>query len=86
MISALSQEMIGSLPWFEALLHGRDFLLGDVLGILDVVAFPFLKYGVAAPAPDDGDRFHTVLHEHLPVAALPRLQAWIGRIDALPRA
>lgn len=85
-ISALSQEMVGSLPWFEALLHGRDFLLGDELGVLDLVAFPFLKYGVAAPAPGDGDRFHTVLHEHLPVAALPRLQAWIGRIDALPRA
>ncbi|HET8537292.1 MAG TPA: glutathione S-transferase family protein, partial [Solirubrobacteraceae bacterium] len=41
---ALAAELRGSLDRFEALLDGRDFLLGDELGIADVVAFPFLKY------------------------------------------
>ena len=86
-IAALSAALAATLPWLEALLDGRDFLLGDVLGALDVVAFPFLKYGVQEPAPDDGDRFHAVLHEHLPGAGrLPGLEAWIARVDALPRA
>lgn len=86
-IAALSGEMGATLPWFEALLHDRDFLLGDALGALDLVAFPFLKFGVLAPEPGDEDPFHAVLHEHLPVAGrLPRLQAWIERVDALPRA
>jgi glutathione S-transferase len=86
-IAALSGEMAATLPWFESLLTGRDFLLGDTLGALDLVAFPFLKFGVMAPASGDPDRFHAVLHEHLPIAGrLPRLQAWTRRIDALPRA
>lgn len=86
-IDAWSAELAATLPWFEALLGDRDFLLGDRLGVLDVVAFPFLKYGVLPPGPGDPDRFHTVLHEHLPVAGrLPRLEAWVARIDALPRA
>ena len=86
-VAALSAEVAATLPWFEALLDGRDFLLGDALGVLDIVAFPFLRYGVQAPAADDTDRFHEVLHEYLPIAGrLPRLEAWIGRIDALPRA
>ncbi len=86
-ITALSAEMAATLPWFEALLARRDFLLGDAPGALDVVAFPFLKYGVLAPAAGDTDRFHAVLHEHLPIGGrLPRLEAWVARVDALPRA
>ena len=86
-IARLSAEMSATLPWLEALLHGRDFLLGDAPGVLDLVAFPFLKYGVQAPAAEDPDRFHAVLHEHLPIAGrLPRLEAWVRRVDALPRA
>ena len=82
-IGALSDEIAATLPWFDALLDGRDFLLGDRLGVFDVVAFPFLKYGVITPSPDDPERFHTILHEHLPVAGrLPRLGAWIARVDA----
>lgn len=86
-IARWSAEMQATLPWFEALLDGRDFLLGDALGAFDVVSFPFLKYGVLAPDPCDTDPFHGILHRHLPVVGrLPRLQAWIARIDALPRA
>ena len=79
-------ELRGSLERFEALLHGRDFLLGDRLGIADVCAFPFLKYAVRLD-PADPDRFHHVLAEHLALEGeYPALEAWIARVDALPRA
>jgi glutathione S-transferase len=75
------------LPRFEALLAGRDFLFGDELGAADVCAFPFLRYGVVAPDPADTDPFHRVLAEHLPIVGrYPRLEAWVRRVDALPRA
>ena len=67
---------------FEALLEGRDYLLGD-FGAADVCAFPFIKYAVAAPDPADLDPFHAVLRElHAP----PNVRAWIARVDARPRA
>jgi glutathione S-transferase len=77
----------GRVRRFEDLLAGRDYLMGDALGAADVCAFPFLRYGVQPPPPDDTDPFHHVLAEHLPIAGrLPRLEAWVHRIDALPRA
>jgi glutathione S-transferase len=79
-------ELRGSLDRFEALLDGREFLLGDALGIADVVAFPFLKYA-ASIQRDDPDRFHHILAEHLALGdGFPRLRGWIARCDALPRA
>jgi len=79
-------ELRDSLERFEALLDGRDFLLGDELGIADVIAFPFLKYAVSIQ-PDDPDRFHHILAEHLALGdGFPRLRGWVGRCDALPRA
>lgn len=90
-------ELRGSLDRFEALLDGRDFLLGDELGIADVVAFPFLKYA-ASIEPGDPDRFHHVLAEHLALGhtdacreaahidVYERLRGWLARCDALPRA
>ena len=86
-ISEWSDQMSAWLPLFDGLLEGREFLLGDALGVLDVCAFPFLKYGTIAPGPGDEEQFHHVLHEHL--AATPsftRLTRWIERVDALPRA
>ena len=81
-----ADELRGSLDRFEALLDGRAFLLGDALGIADVVAFPFLKYA-ASIGPDDPDRFHHVLAEHLGLGdGYERLRGWIARCDALPRA
>jgi glutathione S-transferase len=83
---ALGAELRGSLAVFEDLLDGRDHLLGDAFGIGDVVAFPFLKYAVRL-APDDPDVFHHVLHRELALGAdHPRLEAWIARVDARPRA
>ena len=75
------------LPLFDGLLDGRDFLLGDALGVLDVCAFPFLKYGTIAPEPGDEETFHHVLHEHLAeTRSFARLTGWIERVDGLPRA
>jgi glutathione S-transferase len=79
-------ELRGSLDRFEALLAGRDFLLGDRFGIADVIAFPFLKYA-ASIEPDDPDPFHHVLAEHLALGdGYERLRGWIARCDGLPRA
>ena len=83
---AHAAELRGSLERFEALLTGRDFLLGDTFAIADVVAFPFLKYALALD-PADPDAFHHVLHRHLALEGRrPALEAWIRRVDALPRA
>jgi glutathione S-transferase len=83
---AWAAELRGSLERFEALLDGRDFLLGDALGIADVVAFPFMKYA-AGIAADDPDPFHHILAEQLALGGHHvRLRGWIGRCDALPRA
>jgi glutathione S-transferase len=81
-----AEQLRGSLDRFEALLDGRDFLLGDGFGIADVIAFPFLRYA-ASIAPDDADPFHHVLAEHLALGdSYERLRGWIARCDALPRA
>jgi glutathione S-transferase len=72
---------------FEDLLDGRDWMMAEAFGVADICAFPFLKYGVLDLREDDTDPFHRVLAEHLPVAgAFPQLEAWVHRVDALPRA
>ncbi len=84
-IEELGARISGSLPLFEDLLVGRDFLLGG-LTLADVTAFPFLKYAVVW---DEGDehRFHEILRERLRLDGRhPRVEAWIGRCDELPRA
>jgi glutathione S-transferase len=84
-LAGWGEELSRSRERFEALLSGRDHLLGDELTVLDVVAFPFLKYAALAPDPADTDPFHHVLHEHLATTRHPRLLAWIERMDRLPR-
>ena len=84
-IAELERRIAGSLARFEALLAGRDHLFGDELSAADVTAFPFLKYAVLW---DDGDdhRFHEILRDAMPLEGrYPRLEAWIHRIDRLPR-
>ena len=56
--------MRASLTLFEAMLDGRDHLLGDDFGAADCAAFPFLKYGLWL-RDDDDERFHRILAEHL---------------------
>jgi maleylpyruvate isomerase len=83
----LSDELRGWLHLFEELLDGRDWLMGEAFGAADICAFPFLKYGVLEQRSDDTDPFHRVLAEHLPIAgAFPEIEAWVQRVDALPRA
>jgi len=85
-IAELEARIAAALPRFEALLDGRDFLFGDELSAADVTVFPFLKY---AALWDEGDehRFHEVLRDAMRLdGRYPRLEAWIHRIDALPRA
>ena len=84
-IAEWGAQLTGSLPLFEALLDGRDYLLGDSFGIADVTAFPFLKYATLWEEGDP-DLFHQVLRDHLAVGGHERLAAWIARVDALPRA
>jgi glutathione S-transferase len=85
-IDAWDEEMREWLHWFEALLENRDHLMGDAFGAADIAAFPFLKYGVLRD-PDDDEPFHRILMERLPIeGAFPRVEAWIRRVDARPRA
>jgi glutathione S-transferase len=84
-LAELGERVSGSLPLFEDLLSGRDFLFGE-LSLADVTAFPFLKY---ASVWEEGDehRFHEVLRDRLRLdGGFPRVEAWIRRCDALPRA
>jgi glutathione S-transferase len=84
-LAELGARITASLPLFEGLLTGRDFLFAE-LSLADVTAFPFLKY---AAVWDDGDpyRFHEILRDHLRLdGRFPALEAWIRRVDALPRA
>jgi glutathione S-transferase len=85
-IEALGREMADALDLFESLLDGRDFLFGDQVSAADFVVFPFVKYAAIAPAPDDDETFHHVLSDYQPLGdGHPRLEAWIERVDAMPR-
>jgi glutathione S-transferase len=84
-IEVLGRRISDSLQLFEDLLDGRDFLWGE-LSLADVTAFPFLKYALLWE-DGDPDRFHEILRDHLHSdGRSPRLEGWIRRVDALPRA
>ena len=85
-VDALAATMRDHLGLFEHLLDGRDHLYGD-FGAADCIAFPFLKFARGRD-PEDDEPFHRVLEDYQrPAAAqLPRLLAWIERVDARPRA
>jgi maleylpyruvate isomerase len=86
-LEAWDAELRGWLHLFEAMLDGRDWLMGESVGAADLCAFPFLKYGVLELPAGDGDPFHRVLADHLPIkGAFPDIEAWVHRVDALPRA
>jgi maleylacetoacetate isomerase len=84
-IEELGRELTGSLELFEGMLAGRDYLFGD-FSAADCAAFPFLKYGLIFDEADT-EQFHLILREYLALnGRYPRLEAWIGRVDAHPRA
>jgi glutathione S-transferase len=75
------------LDLFERLLDDRGHLLGEDFSAADCVVFPFLKYAVLPPPDGDDDLFHKVLRDYQPLGGThPRLEAWIRRVDARPRA
>jgi glutathione S-transferase len=85
-IAGLEAQIAESVPLFEDLLSGRDYLFGSELTAADFVAFPFLKYALLWE-DGDPDRFHEVLRETLRLdGRFPALETWIRRIDQLPRA
>jgi glutathione S-transferase len=85
-VAGLAASMAGALDRFEALLAGREHLLGDAFSAADCAAFPFLKYALRREEADD-EPLHRVLEEHQALGDdHPRLAAWIARVDARPRA
>jgi glutathione S-transferase len=84
-IEDLGRELAGSLDVFERMLAERDYLFGE-FSAADCAAFPFLKYGLIYDE-EDTEEFHLILREYLALdGPYPRLEAWIRRVDARPRA
>lgn len=85
-IERLGGEITAALDTFEALLAGRDHLMGDDFSAADCLAFPFLRYALLHD-PTDDHLFHQVLIERMPLGeGHPRLTEWIRRVDQRPRA
>lgn len=83
-IEELGTQMREWLHWFDGLLGGRDYLLGD-FSAADCAAYPFLKYA-RSRVPDDDERFHLILEQHQPLERHPHLEAWIERVATRPGA
>ena len=84
-VEALGGRIHASLDRFEALLDGRDHLLGE-FGVADVTAYPFLRYGRHGLPEGDDHVFHRILVDHLGMDAHPRVAAWVDRMATRPRA
>jgi glutathione S-transferase len=85
-IAGLAATMAAALDRFEALLDGREHLMGDDFSAADCAAFPFLKFALLRDPADD-EPFHRVLDERQQLGGdHPRLAAWIERVDVRPRA
>lgn len=83
---ALLQRARSRTSLFEHLLADAPYLGGEDLGVEDVCVFPFLKYAVVDPEPDDDERFHAILVDVVRPGDHPRLDEWVRRVDALPRS
>jgi glutathione S-transferase len=78
--------MAGALDHFEAMLAGRDHLMGKDFSAADCAAFPFLKYALLRDPADD-ELFHRILSEHQQLGDNhPCLADWIRRVNERPRA
>jgi glutathione S-transferase len=85
-IDRLGRAMTASLDLFDAMLHGRDYLMGDSFSAADCAAFPFLRYALIHPAGDPW-LFHDILVRYMPLGqGHRRLREWIQRVDERPRA
>src|SRR4051794_10166400 len=79
-----SAAMARALDRFEAMLDGRDHLMGEEFSAADVCAFPFLKFALLRD-PEDDEEFHLVLERHQRLNGHERLAAWIQRVNERPR-
>ena len=85
-IAALAGEMAAALDRFEAMLAGRDHLMGEGFSAADCAAFPFLKYALFRDPADD-ELFHRILDEYQQLRDThPRLADWIRRVNERPWA
>jgi glutathione S-transferase len=84
-VEECSAAMAGALDRFEAMLDGRDHLMGDEFSAADVCAFPFLKFALLRD-PEDDEEFHLVLERHQRLNGHERLADWIQRVNERPRA
>lgn len=87
LVERMGAEMMAALDVFEALLAGRDHLMGDDFSVADCAAWPFLRYATAVD-PADPWLFHRVLYDRQTPARegkTPRLLAWIERVGERPR-
>lgn len=85
-IGELAARMAAALDRFEAMLAGREYLLGDAFSAADCAAYPFLKYALWRDPADD-ELFHRVLDGYQELGDdHPRLIAWIERVGERPRA
>jgi glutathione S-transferase len=86
-IAEWGEQLAGWLDLFERLLADRGHLLGEDFSAADCVVFPFLKYAGLPLADGDDELFHQVLRDYQPLGDThPRLERWIHRVDARPRA
>jgi glutathione S-transferase len=85
-VEECAAAMARSLDRFEALLDGREYLMGDDFSAADIAAFPFLKFALLRE-PDDDEPFHLILEERqlLAPGRHERLGAWIRRVNERPR-
>lgn len=85
-VARLAGKMAGALDRFEAMLAGRDHLMGKDFSAADCAAFPFLKYALLRDPADD-ELFHRILSEHQQLGDNhPCLADWIRRVNERPRA
>jgi glutathione S-transferase len=81
-----SAAMSDALDRFEAMLAGREHLMGRDFSAADCCAFPFLKFALVRD-PEDDELFHRILEEHQRLdGSHARLADWIRRVDERPRA
>jgi glutathione S-transferase len=83
-VEECSAAMAGAIDRFEAMLDGRDHLMGEEFSAADICAFPFLKFALLRD-PEDDEEFHLVLERHQRLNGHERLAAWIQRVNERPR-
>jgi glutathione S-transferase len=85
-VDECAAAMRRALDRFEAMLSGREYLMGDEFSAADCAAFPFLKFALFRD-PEDHERFHLILEEHQRLDRRhERLADWIRRVNGRPRA